>query len=393
MANPIGPFTNFPQGFANGLIVRGMPLLQMQPGVVWWLDNATPPIREQRAGSDTNRGTFLAPFATLNFAISACVPGRGDIIFVGAGHRETISTATALNLAVSDVAIIGVGGGDKRPTFTFDTLIGATCTINGNNISIQNCIFVANFANITQLFLFAQASVTASITGTDMNVTVVGSGTLYPGQTITGTGVTAGTVILNQVSGTTGNTGHYTVAPSQTVASTTVTTLTRNFAVDGCDIQDTSTTLNFLAHVTTTSVDNASDGLALTRNRIISTVTSGASRLATIAGNLDKGMVNDNYLAYATTGTGCVIVCGAKSLTNFQLMRNFIIVVATTGQSPTIISSSSGTNSGMISHNTMHGLAQTPVLATASSGFTYGAFNNWADTADLQGYLVPAADT
>jgi hypothetical protein len=32
--NPIGSWANFPQGFAGGLAVRGMPLLQTQPGQV-----------------------------------------------------------------------------------------------------------------------------------------------------------------------------------------------------------------------------------------------------------------------------------------------------------------------------------------------------------------------
>ena len=64
---------------------------------------------------------------------------------------------------------------------------------------------------------------TASITLTDMTVSAVASGTIYPGMTITGTGVTAGTRIVSQTSGTTGGTGVYVVSVSQTVASTTIT--------------------------------------------------------------------------------------------------------------------------------------------------------------------------
>lgn len=64
---------------------------------------------------------------------------------------------------------------------------------------------------------------TASISGTDMTVTAVTSGTIYPGMTITGTGVTAGTRIVSQTSGTNGGTGVYVVSASQTVASTTIT--------------------------------------------------------------------------------------------------------------------------------------------------------------------------
>lgn len=63
--------------------------------------------------------------------------------------------------------------------------------------------------------------VTASITGTTMTVTAGTSGTVEPGQFITGTGVTAGTRVVAYGSGT-GGTGTYTVDLSQAVASTTI---------------------------------------------------------------------------------------------------------------------------------------------------------------------------
>lgn len=68
----------------------------------------------------------------------------------------------------------------------------------------------------------AAAVVTASITGTTLNVTAVTSGALAVGTTITGTGITAGTYITAWNSGT-GGIGTYTVSASQTVSSTTVT--------------------------------------------------------------------------------------------------------------------------------------------------------------------------
>jgi hypothetical protein len=155
--NPIGSITNFPNGFANGLSVRGMPLLQMQPGVVFWVDNSTSLLPQQRGASDGNRGTFLDPFATLDFAISSCVAGRGDIIFVGAGHAETISTATALSLDVKGVAVIGLGGGSSRPTFTLGAANTTTIPVSTDDISVQNCIFVANFLTIAACFTLTLA--------------------------------------------------------------------------------------------------------------------------------------------------------------------------------------------------------------------------------------------
>ena len=64
---------------------------------------------------------------------------------------------------------------------------------------------------------------TASIATTTMTVTAITSGPIYPGMVITGTGVTAGTRIVSQLTGTDGSTGTYQVSVSQTVASTTLT--------------------------------------------------------------------------------------------------------------------------------------------------------------------------
>lgn len=58
---------------------------------------------------------------------------------------------------------------------------------------------------------------------TTLTVTAVASGTLVDGATIAGTGVTTGTKIVSQLSGTTGGVGTYEVDIPQTVASTTIT--------------------------------------------------------------------------------------------------------------------------------------------------------------------------
>ena len=67
-----------------------------------------------------------------------------------------------------------------------------------------------------------EATFTASIATTTMTVSAIASGVLLPGMTLTGTGVSAGTRIVAQLTGTAGETGTYSVTISQTVASTTV---------------------------------------------------------------------------------------------------------------------------------------------------------------------------
>lgn len=67
------------------------------------------------------------------------------------------------------------------------------------------------------------AVVTGSIATTTLTVSAVTSGTIYQSMQITGTGVTAGTRIVEQLTGTTGGVGTYRVNQSQTVSSTTIT--------------------------------------------------------------------------------------------------------------------------------------------------------------------------
>jgi hypothetical protein len=76
---------------------------------------------------------------------------------VGAGHAETISTATALNLNIAGVAVIGVGAGSMRPTFTLDTANTSTITVSAKDCSIQNCVFVANFLAVAACFTLTTA--------------------------------------------------------------------------------------------------------------------------------------------------------------------------------------------------------------------------------------------
>lgn len=67
------------------------------------------------------------------------------------------------------------------------------------------------------------ASFTGSIATTTLTVSAISTGALFPSMQITGTGVTAGTRIVAQLTGTTGGAGTYTVSVSQTVSSTAIT--------------------------------------------------------------------------------------------------------------------------------------------------------------------------
>lgn len=338
---------NFPQGFASGLTLRGLPILQSNPGRVFWLSNGSALEPGEVAGADTNRGTFYRPFATLSGALAQCVGGNGDIIIAKSGHAEIISTATALNVNQSDVAVIGMGGGTSRPSFTLDTVVGSTINITGNNVSFQNVQFVGNFLSITGLFTPAIASVTASITGNVMNVTVVGSGTLYVGNTISGTGVTAGTVIIGQLTGTTGGIGTYQVSVTYAtaVASTTITTNVKYFALDGCEFRDTSATLGFLTVLSggACNTANAMDGFSMTRCNWWSLSTVSVTCAMVTTASHDRWLIADNVMVSPTTaGTEgpIMLATGAGNMTNITIGRNRTVRPGVSTTIPCGISSS-----------------------------------------------------
>lgn len=93
-----------------------------------------------------------ALYTTVKLALAQCVASRGDTIVVMQGHTETITGATDLAISIAGVTIVGLGRGSLRPTFTFTTAIGANIPISAANVKINNCIFVANFADITACF-------------------------------------------------------------------------------------------------------------------------------------------------------------------------------------------------------------------------------------------------
>ena len=151
--------SSFPNGFSkSGVIIRGQPVLNSSSGRVFWVDNSALAANDKfKIGSDGNKGNYDSPFATLNYAMTVARANKGDIIYVKAGHAEKISSATAMTWGTAGVAIVGLGFGSNRPTFTLDTANTSTITVSAANISVTNCIFVANFLAIAVLFTLTTA--------------------------------------------------------------------------------------------------------------------------------------------------------------------------------------------------------------------------------------------
>lgn len=127
------PISNYPNGFANGISIRGVPLLSAYPGNVFWVDSG--------AGSNGNKGTFDKPFSTIDYAVGRCTANNGDIIVCKAGHTETVTAAAGLALDVAGIAIVGLGSGSDRPTINFTTATTADMDVDAANISMYNILF------------------------------------------------------------------------------------------------------------------------------------------------------------------------------------------------------------------------------------------------------------
>lgn len=159
------PTSIFPFGFATGLQVRGMPILQAQPGRVFWVGNSTTLLPDTVGGNNGNPGTYQRPLATLQRGLDLCTANCGDTVMVKPGHAETIADAATLLLNKAGVAIIGLGVGANRPTLTFSTLATANIPITAANIAIQNFLFKANFLDVASVF-----TATGTNTPTDFSV-------------------------------------------------------------------------------------------------------------------------------------------------------------------------------------------------------------------------------
>lgn len=387
---------NYPSGFAYGLTLRNVPLVQAQPGQATWVGNSPVFAPGCTGGNDGNPGTYQRPFATLQAAIDSSRMSEGDIIFIKPGHVESIPNASTLIFNKSGLAIIGLGSGVNRPTFIFTTATTANIPVRAASMSVQNCLFLNNFAAIASNFTGISASVTASIATTTMTVTVVGSGTVYPGCSVMGTGIQPGTTVLSQLTGTAGGVGTYLVNISQTFASGTITTGSQDFTIDRCEFRDISSALNALSVYTSSATDQASAGLTLTNSNMFGLGTTAATATLTLAADADRVTIQGNYIASQVAANSAVILLSTttKVLTNLLVTDNQMQLVGANAATGIILITTATTNTGVLSKNFLNGARAyaTAVIVSASSGL-HAYQNFYHITADVSGAILPPAQT
>ena len=140
-------YSNFPFGFNGGLSVRDIPISPEHPRKVYWVGNNSALMTEEQAASNNNRGGFLDPVSTLDYAVGLCSPG--DIIYVRPGYAQSMTAADAVDIDVAGVTVIGLGRGTTRPKFTYDNSAGEF-VIGAANVRIENLWFVPSVTGITK---------------------------------------------------------------------------------------------------------------------------------------------------------------------------------------------------------------------------------------------------
>jgi hypothetical protein len=156
---------------------------------------------------------------------SSGVPAWSTSVVTGPGTSTDRGIPTwngTGGIVLRDNPIIGIS---SAGALTMNSGFGATSVLYVPPNFTNSSLMVGNGG--TNLVHNA-GTFTATITGTDMNVTAMTTGTVpwerLGTATLSGSGVTVGTQIRAQVSGTPNGIGHYTISPSQTVGSPTAMT-------------------------------------------------------------------------------------------------------------------------------------------------------------------------
>lgn len=103
------------------------------------------------SATGTSTGPGYSPetaFATIDQGISACTAGNHDVVVVMAGHTETITAASGIDLDVAGVTVLGMGVGTNRPTVTFGTATTATIDFSAANCTLENIRCVNNIDSL-----------------------------------------------------------------------------------------------------------------------------------------------------------------------------------------------------------------------------------------------------
>ena len=140
--------------------------------------------------------------------------------FIKSGQIQTLTLAQVQAISGSLTVTM-----DNYPRTATINLSSAT-SYSAAGALIQSALNAADptEATVTAAIAPGTASFSASIADDIMTVTNVTSGIIYPGAVLSGTGVTAGTQVADQLTGTTGGVGTYSVSIAHNLPNSTTVT-------------------------------------------------------------------------------------------------------------------------------------------------------------------------
>lgn len=300
------------------------------------------------------------------------------ITMTNTGEVFFVSNADVLldkNQSVAGVDQAG-GGTFQRPFRTVDFAIGQ-CTANrgdiiyvmpGHTETVTSTSIALDVAGVNIICLgHAENQATFTYSADDSTITVSGDNCVWVG------GLHQST-ILDCASAFTVNAGDH-------------------FLLSGGKFEDTSDILNFLSIVTTTTNDNAEDGLQVTGNTFYGLNTTPLA-FVSILGDIKDLLVDNNFVdSAATADVGHFITFAAKDSVGTRISNNQLVVVGATDAAVGIFLTGSGTgHTGTVKGNLVSSLDTTAeLIATAGTGLVFFE-NYYTGVADASGKLWPVVD-
>jgi hypothetical protein len=214
-------------------------------------------------------------------------------------------------------------------------------------------------ASVTGSIAPGTASFTASISDDIMTVTAVASGVLYDGAVLSGTGVTSGTQIAYQLTGTTGGVGTYAVTKDHNLPNST--SITAAYGLMTVTVIGSGTI----------SVGQTVTGSGVTAATIVTALGTGSGLTGTYVVNLTQTVASETLTLKAT----------ALTVTYDSVSGAFIFTSGIIGAAST-----ADYSSGSVATSLKLSQATGAVISQGADGSTPGAFmsalvlitQNWA---------------
>lgn len=167
-----------------------------------------------------------------------------------------------------------------------------------------------------------------------------------------------------------------------------------DFTLESCLVKANAASVNFLALVETSTVDNAADGLTLKDVTWIEPDVATTS-MVNVDADLDRLTITGCYVNLGVNTNdlpALVEVATGKDVTNVLIEDNDVIRL--NDANPLLLTADTTTaNTGIIKNNRVRHL-DTAAELLATAGTSFGYFGNLATAAvDASGYTLPAVDS